>query len=58
MSEPIEKTVELTEWERSVLSQHVAATALTYMGHHATGGLFAHEIVTMERWKTLSDKLS
>ncbi|MEQ1403869.1 hypothetical protein ABK249_02890 [Neorhizobium sp. Rsf11] len=47
----------LTEWERTRLSQHVASNALTYMGHHARGGLRPHEIEEMERWNALSDKL-
>lgn len=49
--------LELTEWERSRLAQHVAGNALTYMGHHARGGLKPDEVAEMERWKALSDKL-
>lgn len=49
--------VELTEWERTKLSRHAAATSLTYMGHHARGGLFQHEIEEIERWQALSEKL-
>lgn len=48
----------LTEWERSKLSQHASANALTYMGHHARGGLFPNETEEMERWKALAEKLS
>ena len=50
--------VELTEWGRTKLLQHAAATSLTYMGHHARGGLFPKEIEEMERWKALAEKLS
>lgn len=47
----------LTEWERTKLSQYVAATALTYAGHHSRGGLFPHEAEDMERWDALFAKL-
>lgn len=47
----------LTEWERTRLAQHVSANALTYMRHHARGGLKPAEIEDMDRWKALSDKL-
>lgn len=47
----------LTEWERTRLAQHVSANALTYMGHHARGGLKPVEIDEMDRWKALADKL-
>lgn len=49
--------IHLTEWERSKLSQYASGNALTYMGHHARGGLFPNEIEEMERWKALSEKL-
>lgn len=51
------EAVALTEWERTRLSQHASANALTYMGHHARGGLKPDEIEEMERWKALSDRL-
>lgn len=53
-----ERVVALTEWEADKLSQHAAATALTYLGHHASGGLFQHEIAEKDRWVALSAKLS
>lgn len=49
--------VVLTEWERIRLSQHVASNALTYMAHHARGGLKPAEIEDMRRWNSLSEKL-
>jgi len=49
--------IALTDWERLKMLQSASANALTYMGHHARGGLKPHEIEEMERWEALSEKL-
>lgn len=60
---PEEKQITLTEWEREKLWWFAASNAATYTGHYVRGQhggpkLFPNEIVEMERWKALSDKLA
>jgi len=52
-----ETVINLTDWERSKVSQFAASNALTYLGHHAAGGLRPHEVDEMERWNALREKL-
>lgn len=50
--------VNLTEWERQVLSRYASGNALTYMGHAAMGGLNGAEKETMKLWEELAKKLA
>jgi len=52
------ETVELTSWERHVLTQHASLQALQYFSHYATRGLFEHEVDTLNRWNDLAAKLA
>lgn len=47
-----------TMWEHGVLSNHVAAVALTYLGHKANAGLFPAEEEMLSKYEALGKKLA
>jgi len=53
-----ETTITLTEWERQEMAGRASSVAMTYLAHSASGRLLPSELETMEKWETLSKKLS